>query len=254
VGANGMVYVGSGDAAIYAFAGDSGQLLSSYKALDSVFGSISMAADGKVFAGSRDNRLYALKDDVRPVNTSPAAAAAAGSDRLGGDVVRDPADGRVFVIVDNQRRFIPDSQTQLVLGLTTPVPRTLNVAELARYPKGTPLPSLKDGSVIRAANGPIYVIQGGRRVWVPTGDDFAARGLKWEDVQTVEDRVLRSVTLDTRDGMLLKGSGERVYLLTNGQRSWLTTPQALNAHGDWSQVHFVSDAQLGAFAEGPQIT
>jgi outer membrane protein assembly factor BamB len=251
VGADGTVYVGSGDSSIYAFNGATGQLLSSYQALDSVYGSISIGGDGKVFAGSRDNRLYALRDDVRTFNTSPSATT---GDRIGGDVVRDPADGRVFVIVDGQRRFIPDPQTQLVLGLTTPVPRNLNASELVRYPEGPPLPSLKDGTVLRASNGPLYVIQGAKREWVRSLDDFTARGLRWEDVQAVDDRVLRSVTLDVQDGMLLKGPGERVYLITGGQRSWLTTPQALARYGDWSQVHYVSDAQLGAYAEGPQIT
>ena len=80
-----------------------------------------LGADGTVYAGSKDNRLYALRDNVRSV--APSAA-----DRISGEVVRDPGSGRVFVIVDGQRRFIPDPETQQLLGLTTPLPRNQNHA------------------------------------------------------------------------------------------------------------------------------
>lgn len=246
VGADGTVYVGSGDATVYALA-PTGQRLSTYRALDAVYGSISIGPNGVVYAGSRDNRLYALRDDVRSFSPSPG-------DRLGGDVVRDPGTGRVFVIVDGQRRYIPDPTTQLLLGLTTPLPRTLNSAELARYPEGAALPALAEGSLISAANGPIYAIRNGQRVWVRSLAEFVEQGYRWDAVQAVEERVLRSLGLSLQEGMFLKGTGERVYLYTGGQRRWLATGQALAARGDWSQVHFVSEATLRQLPEGEALS
>jgi outer membrane protein assembly factor BamB len=245
VSADGIVYVGSSDATVYAFA-PNGERLSSYRALDAVEGSIALGADGTVYAGSKDNRLYALRDNVRSV--TPSAA-----DRISGEVVRDPASGRVFVIVDGQRRFIPDPETQQLLGLTTPLPRNLNAAELARFPEGAPLPSLKNGAVIRQSNGPIYVIRDGQRLWLRTAEDLAAAGASPAQAQTIEDRLIRTVPLSLQDGFLLKGTGERVFVYGGGTRSWLQTPEALNARGDWSQVHFISDAALNAIPEGQAI-
>jgi outer membrane protein assembly factor BamB len=243
VSADGIVYVGSGDSTIYAL-GPDGKLLSSYRALDAVNGTIALGPDGTVYAGSKDNRFYALRDNVRAVASSPG-------DRIGGQVVRDPASGRVFVIVDGQRRHIPDPETQEILGLTTPNPRNLNSAEIVRFPEGPALPSLKEGAVIRAPNGPLYVIRGGQRVWLR--DAEAAAASQGQSVQDVDERIMRTIPLNVQDGILLKGTGDRVYLLTGGQRRWLSTPAALAARGDWSQVHFISEAALSAFPEGEQV-
>ena len=245
VSADGIVYVGSSDATVYAFA-PNGERLSSYRALDAVEGSIALGPDGTVYAGSKDNRLYALRDNVRSVVSS-------APDRISGEVVRDPGSGRVFVIVDGQRRFIPDPETQQLLGLTTPLPRNLNVAELARFPEGAPLPSLKNGAVIRQSNGPVYVVRDGQRVWLRAAEDLAAAGANPAQAQAVEDRLIRSVPLSLQDGLLLKGTGDRVYAYSGGTRSWLQTAEALNARGDWSQVLFVSDDALTAVPEGAAI-
>lgn len=246
VGADGTVYVGSGDSTVYALA-PSGQRLSTYRALDAVYGSLSIGSNGVVYAGSRDNRLYALRDDIRSVTPSPG-------DRIGGDVVRDPGTGRVFVIVDDQRRYIPDPATQLLLGLTTPTPRNLNSAELARYPEGPPIPALAEGALISASNGPIYVIQDGRRVWVRSLAEFQERGYRWDAVRAIDERVLRSLGLALQEGMFIKGTGDRVYLFTGGQRRWLATGPALASRGDWSQVHFISEATMREIPEGEALS
>src|SRR5207248_819472 len=109
-------------------------------------------------------------------------------------------------------------------------------------------------SLIQESNGPIYVIQGGRRVWIPTLDAFAAGGYRWESVNQVEDRVARSVPFNVQDGLLIKGAGDRVYLVGGGQRHWITTAGAFASRGyNWSQVHYVSDATLTSIPEGDAL-
>ncbi|MGH2354372.1 MAG: PQQ-binding-like beta-propeller repeat protein [Chloroflexota bacterium] len=247
VGADGIVYVGSGDGTIYAFH-PTGQRLSNYRALAAVHGSVSIGPNGVVYAGSRDNRLYALRDNVRPLTESPPG-------RLGGSLVRDPATGKVFVIVDGQRRHIPDPETQLLLRLAGPLPRDLNASELAAYPEGPALPSLAEGTLLRANNGPIYVIRGGERLWIRSLADFAAGGYRWESVVPVEDRLLRSLPLSLEGGMLLKGTGERVYLYDGGQRRWISSGDVFTARGyTWSQVHLLAEDALAALPEGQALS
>ncbi len=246
VGADGTIYVGSGDGTVYALS-PNGERLSSFRALDAVHGAVAIGPTGLVYAGARDNRLYALKDSARRFRESPL-------DRLGGDLVRDPATGRVFVIVDGQRRHIPDPITQLILGLATPTPIALAPNELRLYPEGPPLPALTEGSLIRQSNGAIYVLRAGRRVWIRTLNEFLAGGYAWESLVPVDDRTARSIPLDLQDGMLIKGIGERVYLFTGGQRRWIPDTGVFTAHGyDWSQVHFVPEATLQALPEGPTL-
>ncbi|HEX2035163.1 MAG TPA: PQQ-binding-like beta-propeller repeat protein [Chloroflexota bacterium] len=247
ISSNGLVYFGSGDGTVYAY-DSAGNRLSTYRALDAVNGSISIGPSGLVFAGSRDNRLYAFRDDVRSFTASPG-------DRLGGDVVRDPTTGRVFVIADGQRRYIPDPTTQSLLGLVAAVPRNLNSAELARYPEGPALPALSEGSLVRADNGPIYVIRDGKRVWIRSLEEFTTGGYRWEAVVPIDERVLRSLQLSPQDEMLLKGTDDRVYLYSSGQRRWISSGSIFTARGyTWWQVHFVANDALQAIPEGPALS
>ena len=209
---------------------------------------MALGSDGTVFVGARDNRLYALKDNIRPFVQAPA-------DRLSGDLVRDPSTGKVYVIVDGQRRYIPDPGTQLLLGLAGPLPTNLNASELARFPEGPALPSLGEGSVLRSSNGVVYAIRNGQRAWIHNLDEFAAGNYRWEAVVAVEDRIVRTIPLALESGMLLRGAGDRVYLYDGSQRQWITTADAFAARGyTWSQVHFVSDATLQAIPEGAQLS
>jgi hypothetical protein len=57
-----------------------------------------------------------------------------------------------------------------------------------------------------------------------------------------------------RDGLLLKGSGEEVYVLEDNHRRWITTLDAFTYYGyRWENVHEVDDAFLAQFPEGTPI-
>lgn len=246
VGSDGVVYFGSGDAIFYAYDAN-GQRLSTYRALDSIHGAAALDAAGTVYVGSKDNRLYAFRENARRFTESPA-------DRLGGNLVRDPASGKVYVIVAGKRRHIPDAATQLLLGLTGSLPLALNSAEAARYAEGPALPALREGSLLRASNGPLYVLRGGKRVWIKTLEEFAAGGLSWDALVNTDDVVVRSIPLAAESGYLLKAGDDRVYLLEGGSRRWVSTQAAFESRGlEWWNVHFVSDPFLGVILDGPPL-
>jgi hypothetical protein len=61
-------------------------------------------------------------------------------------------------------------------------------------------------------------------------------------------------SLIVRDGLVLKGSGEKIYVLENNQKRWITTLEAFEWHGyRWEQVNLVDDAFLDRFADGRPI-
>jgi hypothetical protein len=63
-----------------------------------------------------------------------------------------------------------------------------------------------------------------------------------------------SASLIIRDGLLLKGSGEKVYVLEDNRRRWISTLDAFEEYGyRWSQVHQVDDSFLDDFEEGLPI-
>ena len=63
-----------------------------------------------------------------------------------------------------------------------------------------------------------------------------------------------TAALIIRDGVLLKGSSDEVYVLENNQRRWITSLDAFEWYGyRWEQVHQVEDEFLDAFPEGRPI-
>ncbi len=63
-----------------------------------------------------------------------------------------------------------------------------------------------------------------------------------------------SAALIIRNGLLLKGSGDKVYVLDDNMRRWITTLDAFEEYGyRWSQVHVVDDEFLEDFEEGLPI-
>lgn len=245
VGANDLVYVPAGDSLVYVL-GTEGNVVGTFKTLSGLRAPPALGADGRLYVPGGDKRFYALREGGRDFAQSPP-------DRLGGDLLRDPDTGKVYVLVDGFRRHIPDPQTQLLLRLTS-VSQVATPVELVRYAEGAPLPALNNGSLLRSAHGPVYVLQGNRRVWVPSLAALTAGGYRWEQVQTVSDRLMRSLALDAEEGYLVKGSGAEVYLIEGGKRRWVTTAAAFADRGyRWDQVHFVSDTDLEAIPLGDPI-
>ena len=61
-------------------------------------------------------------------------------------------------------------------------------------------------------------------------------------------------SLIIRDGLVIKGSGERIYVLENNQKRWITTLDAFEWHGyRWEQVNEVEDSFLNRFEDGRPI-
>lgn len=63
-----------------------------------------------------------------------------------------------------------------------------------------------------------------------------------------------TAALVIRDGLLLKGSGDKVYVLEDNQLRWITTLDAFKTYGyHWEQVHEVDDKFLQQFTIGQSI-
>lgn len=63
-----------------------------------------------------------------------------------------------------------------------------------------------------------------------------------------------SAALVIRDGLLLKGSGDEVYVLQDNQLRWITTLDAFDHYGyRWEAVHAVEEAFLEKFETGLPI-
>ncbi len=58
-----------------------------------------------------------------------------------------------------------------------------------------------------------------------------------------------------RDGLVLKGDGDEIYVLENNQKRWISSLDAFTRYGyRWEQVNQVDDAFLAQFPTGPTLS
>ncbi len=112
-------------------------------------------------------------------------------------------------------------------GTTTPVTVTSTPPTISGLP---------DGSVVKVAGNPtVYIVVNGQLQAIPSLDVFRAWHKKFEDVQTITDSQLQNLTLagvaGFPDGTLLKGSGQTIYVVKNGQLYGIPDMGVMNRHG-----------------------
>ena len=62
-------------------------------------------------------------------------------------------------------------------------------------------------------------------------------------------------SLVIRDGLVLKGEGDKIYVLEDNQKRWISSLDAFNYYGyRWDQVNLVDDRFLEQFPDGPALS
>jgi hypothetical protein len=105
-----------------------------------------------------------------------------------GTLLRDPATSNVFVIYGGAKFFVPPAQFG-ALGFSSFDVRLDNDAALDT------LPTLPRGkTLLKELSKPeVWVIQAGRKRWIPTPEIFVMLGFAWSHVHTVPDGALASI-------------------------------------------------------------
>lgn len=91
------------------------------------------------------------------------------------------------------RRWVPDEATFGYLGLDWNKVVQVPDSEWSAIPEGPPYPSRADGTLLKASGPKIYVMQGGKRHWIPDPATFNASGYQWSAVVQVADADLNAI-------------------------------------------------------------
>jgi hypothetical protein len=112
-----------------------------------------------------------------------------------------------------------------------------------------------DGTMAKENSRPeVYVLFGGARFWLPS-PQWVLRYGGWGQVHTYPDGALMTLPTIPKDGTLLREwSSPEVWLITAGQKRWVTAPPLLNQFGGWSMVRIVPDGALASIIRGPDVT
>lgn len=139
-------------------------------------------------------------------------------DALAPHLYRGPR-GRIFALAGAQRRLVPDASTEQALKVEETVAASDQF--LGALPEGPPLPSLREGEIVRAAGVPgFFKIGSGQRMWsktAPTGTS----------ARTIDALVLQTLLPRLEEGMLLKGDAPDIYHVNR---------QSLRKVPDWDWV------------------
>lgn len=145
----------------------------------------------------------------------------------------------------------------------TPAPKPVVAAPSVSVPSAPPVSvppkTVAPGTLVKEAGKPaVYLMENGKRRVFRNGDIFLSHGYQWKDVATVKKltaSVGDPVDYPVVNGLLVKGSGPKVYLVAAGKRRWITTEKVFVGLGyPWSSIRVIFDSTLNGLVEGEPIS
>lgn len=120
-----------------------------------------------------------------------------------------------------------------------------------------------NGSLLRASDDEkVYLIESGKKRWITSSAAFALNEYRWGDVVLVISKELELykdgediiVSGLKKDGSLVKGAGNKIYLIESGKKRWIATAEAFISNGyDWNDIITVFDEELDLHPDGENI-
>jgi hypothetical protein len=126
-----------------------------------------------------------------------------------------------------------------------------------------PCPTYKppEGAVFKGPGPEVYVFRSGLKRHIPNGFTFNVMKVNWANVDTIAASLVSGVPTGnpilsaTTTGILVKGSGPAVYVMHNGQKRHVTSPDVMTACGYSSAaVLVVADGSLSSLPTGSALT
>jgi hypothetical protein len=106
-----------------------------------------------------------------------------------GALLQDPKTGGVYFVRDGVKSPLYGKEL-LALYFKSRKIKKATAEELSGFALGEPI-RLADGELVKTAStSSIYVISDGKRLPIPSADQFEKQGWKWENVRVVSDKVL----------------------------------------------------------------
>jgi dolichol-phosphate mannosyltransferase len=115
------------------------------------------------------------------------------------------------------------------------------------------------GTVIKGTQENAYLYQDGQKRLFPNPYIFLSHGYHWEQIVQVNDdylaRLPEGPPMTFRDGTLLKGSKESVYVIEHGLKRCILSFEVFKQLGyHWENVIIVPDTALEEIKYGPNLT
>lgn len=121
---------------------------------------------------------------------------------LDGTLIRADGYEEVYVLEDGLRRWIINPDVFNRLGYKWSNVRVISKEAVDSYPSGNDVTSsyyyyYPNGSLIKADAPEVYLIEAGKKRWIPNPQIFEAKGFRWERIIKVNDYTLRAISQGT---------------------------------------------------------
>ena len=144
-----------------------------------------------------------------------------------GDLIRAKGDTKVHLVQSGQRRCIANEEVFKQMGFKRNSVKDLDLQDVMNIPEGPPIwsneivGSYPDGTLIRLqGKTQTYVIQGGRKCYIPDPETFQSRGYSWNQVLEVDQGTFESVLT----GIPIPSIKPPFQYIPPGQPSWGQPP------------------------------
>jgi hypothetical protein len=152
-----------------------------------------------------------------------------------GDLIRAKGDTKAYFVqgqqqgpqLNYQRRGIASEGVFNRMGFKWSDVKDIDQQDLMNIPEGPPIwskeliTSFPDGTLIRLTGKPqTYVIQGGRKCYIPDPETFQSRGYSWDQVKEVDQATLDSIFT----GIPIQSVKPPFQYTTPGQQPAVQTP------------------------------
>lgn len=163
-----------------------------------------------------------------------------------GTLIKLPGDPKIYVIIDCQKRWIKTVKEFKRHGyrwgditeVSSPV-----IQAYADYMEATTTALLRPFGHHR-----VYRIVNGKRLWVPTISAFNAQGLKWEDIEDVDESEVNQYP--QANLVKLPGSPKVFYLTNNGFKKHIPSVEVFNSYNNnWEDIVEISIDELDAYPD-----
>jgi len=137
---------------------------------------------------------------------------------LDGALIRADGYEEVYVLEDGLRRWIINPDVFNGLGYKWSNVRVISKEAVDSYPLGNDLTNsyyYPNGSLIKADAPEVYLIEAGKKRWIPNPQIFEAKGFRWQRIIKVNDYTLRTISQGT-DTILEQENLEPTTFITEG--------------------------------------
>ncbi len=168
-----------------------------------------------------------------------------------GSLLRSDGEAMIYYLEGGKKRALNVTADQFIgLGFNWSSVAQVNPVDSAGYEIGTEIKYGPDGKLVQDANGKVYFIEKGKKRWVVSGALFKNLGYSWAKVikDQESEKYLNGEMMRYKDGALVKGSGETVFVVHGVDKKEITSAQLFSRLDyKWSDILTITDEELNYY-------